>query len=176
MMKTLIKSAFTVLFISIFVAGCKLDPPVYPEGTVINIPGSNNGNNSGDTDVIGLPIGAVGAVKVQVDGGDIMTYDGSASFNVTAPDATSATGSIAVQALKGIEPIILSIEASTAGTQDLAFLGFSVYSTVNGPDVEKGKVQITLLNATEIQGSFKTNVTDLQNQPHQVIGSFNIKK
>jgi hypothetical protein len=77
-MNKLYYKLFMILFIAVAISGCKLDPPIYPEGTVAN-PGANGG---------GGIVSAGGTITYTMDGKT--TTLKPAFFQVISSSSTSA--------------------------------------------------------------------------------------
>jgi hypothetical protein len=188
-MKSLYYKLITTLFFALAFAGCKLDPPVYPEGTISTVGkgktsgiGMGTGTGTVNTnDGAGLPIGATATIQVQVDGGTILDYGNISSFDVALPGSPDAVGSANGQTgiMGSLEANVFSLvfDDSSAGTYDILDLNFANYSSVTKSDGSgKGRIKVTVLTPNQIEGTFNSDVADDQGVIHHVIGSFNISK
>jgi len=164
-MNKLYYKLFMVLFIAVAISGCKLDPPIYPEGTVAN-PGAGGGISTGST------------ITYTIDG-KTTTLNKNVIFQVIAPGgAGGETGNTQIGGGTDISNLFtLSAKTVTAGNYDAILAVGTMFG--------EGMVTFTELNTTggglkgTVKGTFTGEVTDIAdvNNPTSktVTGSFDIK-
>jgi hypothetical protein len=154
-MRKIYLAFFTSLLVIVGLTGCKLDAPIYPDGTTVSA-GTITYNISGTVTTLKLVGFQVIAASSAVPKGSTQIIGGTAQ-------ATAAFS--------------LFFSGTTAGTYDIDIL------YINGLFGENGKVIVTELNVTSadglhgtIKGTFTTDLSDLTtNQTTTgVTGTFNI--
>ena len=164
-MNKLYYKLFMVLFIAVAISGCKLDPPIYPEGTVAT-PGANGGTNGGGV------VSAGGTITYTMDGKT--TTLKPAFFQVIPVAQLPPDGSIQIAGGNDVQNMFsLGAKTTVAGTFDaevimvgsLAGEGTVTFTEINVPGGVKGTVK----------GTFTGKVSDLSGGGEKDIsGSFNI--
>lgn len=187
-MKKLYHNLIAVICIALFVSSCKLDPPIYPQGTSLTPPpagsntggstgngGTNNGGNTGGG--IGgstVPVGGTNTVIVQT-GSTQKTYNKNLAFS----SVVGANGIIAAQSQTDI--FMFNYVGDNTGTFDILSLNFSIYSL----DPSKGGKVTVISNSMNsalppkgtIKGTFTINLVDANGKAAGVAyGSFNISQ
>jgi hypothetical protein len=159
-MNKLYYKLFMVLFLAVAISGCKLDPPVYPEGTVANPDGEGGGVTNGST------------ITYVMDGKT--TTLKPAVFQVISSTQLPPNGNIQIGG--GSDPqnmFSLTAETTVAGTFDAGII-------MVGSLIGEGTVTFTEINAPgglkgTVKGTFTGKVSDLSDQIEKDIsGSFSI--
>jgi hypothetical protein len=161
-MNKLYYKLFMALFLAVAISGCKLDSPIYPEGTVAN-PGANGG---------GGIVSAGGTITYTMDGKT--TTLKPAFFQVIPPAQLPPDGTIQIAGGTDVLNMFsLGAKTTVAGTFDaevimvgsLAGEGTVTFTEINVPGGVKGTVK----------GTFTGKVSDLSGEGEKDIsGSFNI--
>ncbi|QHS55672.1 hypothetical protein GWR56_09020 [Mucilaginibacter sp. 14171R-50] len=167
MIKNFTKAIFSMLLISA-IAGCKLDAPVYPEGTVAN-EGVDDGNNNGNT--------ASGRTITYTIDGKTTTLKSNVVFQVYTADQFPPDG--AVQIGGGTDASnLFTLMAPITGTGTFDISGLAAGTTLIG---DAGKVTVTQYNVSgsnkgTIVGTFTGDLVDISNGADKTVsGSFSIK-
>ena len=168
-MKKLYFKIFIALFFIGGLAGCKLDPPIYPADTDTSTTDPGTTVNDGN----GLPIGVASNIQIKI--ADITyTFNNNAAFNVL----TSGDGQTT-----------LAAEGNTPADKAIIVFPSATTGTFNLSDVEAGnfkidlstaaKTKVTVLTATNIQGTFSVDMVDASDNTKvykHCLGAFNINK
>jgi len=168
MEKLYYKIFIALLFIG-SLAGCKLDPPIYPAGTV---PGNGGTNGS-----------ASNYIKVKI--GDInYTFSNSAfftSFPAGSPEAQQVGATDGQTTLGAIgntqtDVITLIFRNATTGTFDLPDIMAGNFVLAPSPSAQ---INVTILTTKKIEGTFTADMADANDNTkiyRNCPGSFSISK
>jgi hypothetical protein len=161
-MNKLYYKLFIFLFLAVAISGCKLDPPIYPEGTVANPDGEGGGG--------GVTIG--GTITYVLDGKT--TTLKPAVFQVISSAQLPPNGSTQIAGgTDAMNMFSLGAKTTVAGTFDADLImvgsllgeGTVTFTEINVPGGVKGTVK----------GTFTGKVSDLSGEGEKDIsGSFNI--
>ncbi|MDB5128171.1 hypothetical protein [Mucilaginibacter sp.] len=157
-MNKLYYKLFMILILAVAISGCKLDPPIYPEGTVANPDGG--------------AITTGGTITYMMDGKT--TTVKPAFFQVISSTQLPPNGNTQIGA--GSDPqnmFSLTAETTVAGTFDAGII-------MVGSLIGEGTVTFTEINAPSglkgtVKGTFTGKVSDLSGEGEKdITGSFNI--
>ena len=164
------KKLYYKIFISLFfigtLAGCKLDPPIFPSGTT---PGT------------GLPTSNY--IKIKID--DInYTFSKSAfftSFPAGSPEAqqvgaTDGQTSLGAVGNTQADVIVLLFRNATTGTFDLPDITVGNFVLAPSPSAQ---INVTVLISKKIEGTFTADMADANDNTkiyRNCPGSFSISK
>jgi len=165
-MKKFYYKIFIALFFIGSLAGCKLDPPIYPAGTA---PGN------------GLPTSSYIKIKI----GDInYTFSNSASFTsypagsseAQAAGATDGQTSLGALGNTQTDVIALVFRNATTGTFDLPDIVAGNFVLAPSPSAQ---INVTVLTNKKIEGTFTADMADASDNTkiyRNCPGSFSISK
>jgi hypothetical protein len=165
MIKNFTKGISFVILISMLMFGCKLDPPVYPEGTV---PNPNAGGENGGGGITS------GTITYIIDGKT--TTLTRAVFQVVSPSQLPPSGSTQIMGgTDAASAFSLSAQTAVAGIVDKDVI------IVLGTSFGEGSVTFTEINTTNnglkgtVKGTFTGKISGISGQTEKDIsGSFNI--
>ncbi|MEB0263099.1 MULTISPECIES: hypothetical protein [unclassified Mucilaginibacter] len=174
-MNKLYSKLLLVIFSALAIGGCKVDPVVYPEGTISTIGKTNTGTGTGT---------GTGSNNGGISNGSTITYtvDGksttltTAFFQVINASQLPPNGSTQIGGgTDAASAFSLSARTTVAGSFDADVI-------VLGTSFGDGKVTFTEINTTNnglkgtVKGTFTGSVTNLTNQiKKDISGSFSIK-
>jgi hypothetical protein len=173
---------FAALFFgTALISGCKLDKPVYPDGTVVG-GGSTDGGGTIDTGTdatFTVGIGADNTIIFQVDGGEKVTAKNVASLTQDPDSTFSGTTNLSASLVSPATNISLSSSVSNA-VGEFPLENFSLtYKVLDLKVTNGGTIKFTTYKDDQdgfaiIKGYFKVTAIDTNTgASHVIVGSFN---
>jgi hypothetical protein len=169
-----------LFFATTLISGCKLDKPVYPDGTVGGGGGAGGGSVDTGTDAtFTVGIGADDTIIFQVDGGEKVTATNVATLTQDADGTFNGTTSLSASIASPVTNISLSLFVSNA-VGEFPLENFTL--TYKGLDLKVtkgGTIKFTTYKDDQdgfaiIKGYFKVTAIDSNTgASHVVVGSFN---
>ena len=172
-----------LFFATALISGCKLDKPVYPDGTVIGGGGGSTGGggtvDTGTDATFTIGIGANDTIIFQVDGGEKVTATNVATLTQDPDGTFKGTTNLSASLTSPVTNISLSLFVSNA-LGEFPLENFSL--TYKGMDLKAtdgGTIKFTTYKDDQdgfaiIKGYFKVTAIDSNTgASHIVVGSFN---